>query len=74
MEKGRSIGRGELFIATRKRKDGTYISEEAKTIAVISYFILKIVHFMLHSFVSYGFLLNYMLKFIGASFRETSRI
>ncbi|XP_029126000.1 uncharacterized protein LOC109792580 [Cajanus cajan] len=33
-ELGRVVGRGELYIATHKKKDGSYINEEARSIGV----------------------------------------
>ncbi|KAJ1411135.1 putative transposase, Ptta/En/Spm, plant [Sesbania bispinosa] len=36
MEVGHAVSRGELYIATHKKKDGSYVNEEARSIVVLA--------------------------------------
>ena len=40
IETGREVGRGQMWNLTHKKKDGTYVTEEAREIAVNIIFIV----------------------------------
>ena len=51
IETGREVGRGQMWSLTHKKKDGNYVNEEAREIAVNIVFIVVCYNYKFNLFV-----------------------